>query len=162
MAEPDEAESNATARGTKLPLIIGLVFAIAGAGGGFLAAYSGLLFPAEKHSTEVKNEVEAGEMPDVAFVPLEQIVVSLAGGATARHLQFRAQLEVPTRFQTDVETLAPRVIDVLNGYLRALEPADIESRSALVKIRAQMLRRVQMVAGQGKINDLLVMEFVLN
>ncbi len=56
----------------------------------------------------------------------------------------------------------PRVVDVLNGYLRALEIQDIESAAALTRLRAQMLRRVQIVAGPGRINDLLIMEFVLN
>jgi flagellar FliL protein len=54
------------------------------------------------------------------------------------------------------------VIDVLNSYLRALEPGDLEDPSALTRIRSQMLRRVQVVAGLNKVNDLLIMEFVLN
>jgi flagellar FliL protein len=56
----------------------------------------------------------------------------------------------------------PRIVDVLNTYLRALSLADMEERAALLRLRAQMLRRVQIVAGAGRINDLLVMEFVLN
>jgi flagellar FliL protein len=51
---------------------------------------------------------------------------------------------------------------VLNTYLRALSIADLEESTALVRLRAQMLRRVQIVTGEGRINDLLIMEFVLN
>ena len=58
--------------------------------------------------------------------------------------------------------LLPRILDVLNGYLRAVETADLENPSALVKLRAQMLRRVQIVTGEGRVRDLLVTEFVLN
>jgi flagellar FliL protein len=54
------------------------------------------------------------------------------------------------------------VVDVLNGYLRALEPREIEDPAALMRIRAQMLRRVQVVAGGDRVRDLLVMEFVVN
>jgi flagellar FliL protein len=50
----------------------------------------------------------------------------------------------------------------LNGYLRALEAGDLEDRSALTRLRGQMLRRVKMVTGRGRVNDLLIMEFVLN
>ena len=32
----------------------------------------------------------------------------------------------------------------------------------LVRLRAQMLRRVQMVTGEGRVRDLLITEFVLN
>ena len=49
-----------------------------------------------------------------------------------------------------------------NSYLRALELRDLEDPSALTRLRAQMLRRVQVVAGPERVNDLLVMEFVLN
>ena len=31
-----------------------------------------------------------------------------------------------------------------------------------VRLRGQMLRRVQLVVGDGRVNDLLIMEFVLN
>ena len=56
----------------------------------------------------------------------------------------------------------PRVLDVLNSYLRAVEVSDLEDPSALVRLRAQMLRRVQIVTGEGRVRDLLVTEFVLN
>ena len=58
--------------------------------------------------------------------------------------------------------LRPRILDVLNGYLRAVEVAELEDPSALVRLRAQMLRRIQVVAGEGRVNDLLISEFVLN
>jgi flagellar FliL protein len=68
---------------------------------------------------------------------------------------------VPT-YRADVEHLMPRVVDVLNSYLRALELGDLTDSAALMRLRAQMLRRLQVVTGEGRINDLLIMEFVLN
>jgi flagellar FliL protein len=56
----------------------------------------------------------------------------------------------------------PRVIDVLNGYLRAVEPGDFDDPAILGRLRAQMLRRVQIVTGTERVRDLLIMEFVLN
>ena len=101
-------------------------------------------------------------LPDVVFVPIEPIVVSLTNGGSSNYLRFRAQLEVPREYAKDVEHILPRIVDVLNGYLRALEPGDIEAPDALVRLRAQMLRRVQIVTGKTRIRDLLVMEYVLN
>ena len=58
--------------------------------------------------------------------------------------------------------LMPRVLDVLNTYLRAVEVRDLEEPAALARLRAQMLRRIQVVTGEGRVRDLLIAEFVLN
>ncbi len=163
MADTEIENDGAPKKSSKLPLLIGLVLALAGGGSGFYAVYSGLLFGAQDLVETTEGHAnEMSPVPDISFVPLDPIVVSLGSQSSARHLQFRAQLEVPKKHQHDVESLSPRVIDVLNGYLRALEPGDLETSEALMRIRAQMLRRVQMVVGDGRVNDLLVMEFVLN
>lgn len=156
---PEENEAEAPKKASKLPLIIGLVLALAGGGGGFFAVYSGMLFGSEVQAeSEEETEEDLPDLPDVAYVALEPIVVSIG----QRHLRFRAQLETPSKYQSDVEKLLPRIVDVLNGYLRALEPGDVETQSALIRLRAQMLRRVQIVTGEGRVKDLLVMEFVLS
>lgn len=163
MSEEETAPDEAEKKKSKLPLILGVVLGLAGAGGGFFAVSSGMVLAPE--SAEVAEENAPGDapaIPDVAFVPVEPLVISLRAPAQSKHLRFRAELEVPSSFQAEVEKLLPRVVDVLNSYLRALDPADLESASALTRLRAQMLRRVQTVAGQDRVNDLLVMEFVLN
>lgn len=113
--------------------------------------------------TAMEDEKPKGsyETFDVAYVAVDPLVVSLQGSTTSRHLKFRAHLEVATDAKESVEKLLPRVVDVLNSYLRALEPADLENPAALTRLRAQMLRRVQVVTGTGLVNDLLIMEFVL-
>ncbi len=39
---------------------------------------------------------------------------------------------------------------------------DLENPAAIQRLRAQMLRRVQVVTGEGRVRDLLVTEFILN
>ena len=89
------------------------------------------------------------------------MVISIGATAERRLLRFRAQLEVPKDYQEDVTKVLPRVVDVLNSYLRALEISDLENQAALTRLRAQMLRRIQIVTGEGRVNDFLIMEFVL-
>ncbi len=155
---------------SKLPMIIGLVLALAGGGGGFFAVQSGLLggtkesaahdSASEAHAEE--EGVETAPLPDVSFIEVPPLVISLGPRAQASHLRFRASLEVPKEYTVEVEGILPRVQDVLNSYLRALEPRDLEAPGALIKLRGQMLRRVKLVAGEGRVRDLLVLEFVLN
>ena len=156
-SEPDEPPKKAS----KLPLILGLLLALVGGGGGFYATFSGLLMGGESHE-EAAHEPQVEGLPDVAFVPVEPMIVSLTPGVTNQHLRFRANLEVPSQYQQDVTLLLPRVVDVLNGYLRALELRDLQNPASLTRLRAQMLRRIQIVTGEGRVSDLLIMEFVLN
>lgn len=165
MSEEDEDQietDDAPAKRSKLPLILGFLALCLGGGGGFYAAWSGMILAPESDASKIEAKVAQPPSSDVVFIPMEQIVVSLSPGSTSKHLVFRAQLEVPKENQENVEHLMPRIIDVLNGYLRAIETRDIEAPAALLRLRAQMLRRIQIVAGRDQVNDLLVMEFVLN
>ena len=98
----------------------------------------------------------------VAFVAMDPIMISLAPGSSARHLRFAGQLEVTPEHVAEVAGLMPRVLDVLNTYLRAVEVRDLEAPASLARLRAQMLRRIQVVTGEGRVRDLLISEFVLN
>ena len=65
-------------------------------------------------------------------------------------------------YEQAVADIMPRIVDVLNGYLRAVATEDLERPTALVRLRAQMLRRIRLIADKREIRDLLVAEFVLN
>lgn len=153
----------------KAGLIVGLVAALALGGGSFYAISSGIVDPTALlggggggHAAGGHGEGPAAALPaDTAFVPMEPIAISLAPGGSARLLRFTGQLEVAPESAAEVAGLMPRVVDVLNTYLRAVEVRDLEQPAALVKLRAQMLRRVQVVTGEGKVRDLLITEFVL-
>jgi len=154
---PTEAKKS-----SRMPLIVGIVAALAGGGGGFYASFSGMILAPEEPEDKLEIVDQPSAIPDIVFVEVEPMTISISPAAQGRQLRFRAQLEVPTPYASDVEKLLPRVVDVMNGYLRAVELSDIESAAALTRLRAQLLRRVQIVAGPGRVNDLLIMEFVLN
>lgn len=159
------AESAAPAVETARPrrlgrsLIAGVLLALLGGAGAFYATWSGLLGAGE---AAPEGATAPDALPDIAFVALDPIVINLGPGSQARHLRFSAQLEVASAHRADVERLRPRVLDLMNGYLRAVDPASLEESAALVRLRAQLLRRVQIVTGEGRVRDLLVTEFVLN
>ena len=99
---------------------------------------------------------------DVAFVNLEPLVISLGPQASARHLKLTLSLETDADAAAGVEMMIPRVRDVLNTYLRAVEITDLEDPTAMTRLRAQMTRRVRMVTPPDAVNDVLILEFVLN
>lgn len=147
-----------------MALVLGLVFALVGGAGGFYAVYSGMILGSDSagsHGAESGHAKPVPLLPDVAFLKIDPIIISLPPGGSSKYIRFGAQLEVAAGYQSEVESIMPRVVDVLNSYLRAVEPADFDAPAALVKLRAQMLRRVQIVTGKGRVRDLLIMEFVL-
>lgn len=159
MAHAEVLQDAAPHKKSKLPLILGLVLFLCLGGGGFYAVYSGLILAP---ATEAHEEDKHGDTPEIAFVPIEPITISLGKAAANHHLRFTAQLEVAKAHAGDVAELVPRILDVMNGYLRAVDLAELEDPDALVRLRSQMLRRIQIVTGEGRVRDLLVTEFVLD
>ena len=170
MAAAADPAAPPPAKSSKLPLLLGLALAVAGGAGGFLAVRAGFLggggeagheeAAAGGHESGGHGSGGHGAASTVGFVPLPPLTVNIAGGD--RYLRFAGQVEVDPAHLEEVTQLTPRIVDVLNGYLRAVEPRDLESPAALLSIRSQLLRRVQVVAGPDRVRDLLVMEFVVN
>lgn len=160
MADADEAQDVTPKKQSKKPLFIGFILAAIFAAAGFYATWSGLILGGDvAHSSD---DTGATPLPDLAFVPIEPLVVSLGPGQENRHLRFTSQLEVNSKHSEEVNLLLPRIIDVMNGYLRAIDVAEFDDPAALVRMRAQLLRRVQIVTGDGRVRDLLITEFLLN
>lgn len=182
MADTEDVPANAAEdqkkKGSKKPLILGLILAVLGGGGGFFAVQSGVIGGSSGDSHESASDDDHGggrddghddghgetaaDSGELAFVPLDTLVINLPAHAQTQHLLFTAQLEVNPMYTQDVTSLKPRIVDVLNGYLRSVDLSELEDPTALIRLRAQMLRRVQVVVGEGRVRDVLIMEFVLN
>ncbi|MBI1169891.1 flagellar basal body protein FliL [bacterium] len=160
MAEAEALQDAAQKKKSKLPLILGLVLFLGLGGGGFYAVYSGMILAPKAEGSAGMAGTEPA--PDIAFVPIAPVTISLGKVSDNHHLRFTAQLEVNKPKAEEVTALVPRILDVLNGYLRAVETAELEDPDALVRLRSQMLRRIQIVTGEGRVRDLLVTEFVLD
>ncbi len=163
MADEDDAETGdqKKKKGGILGLLLPVILLVGGGGGGFAVTYGGLL---DSLLAPDKPEVAAAKeaAKDVAYVPIEPFTVSLGSGAHARHLRFSAQLEVSPESQHSVTEMTPRIVDTLNTYLRAVDEEELDAPGAMVRLRGQMLRRIDVVLGNEAVRDLLIMEFVLN
>ena len=172
MAEDTTNAAPPPPRHSKLPLVIGLVLLVVCAGVGFFAISQGLVpglgakapeqAGADPAAPDTKDAASESALPEVAFVPLEPLVVSLQGADPPRFLRFGAILEVPLPHETDVTRLLPRITDALNSFLQAIDLQMVTDRDALLRLRVQMLHRVQLVVGQDRVRDVLIAEFVVN
>ena len=157
LADTPEAAAPAATGGKKLPLLLGLVGAAALGGGMFYAVYTGLLLPPSQ-----KPPAAPRAASDFSFVPIEVITISLPPQSGARFLRFAGQIEVAETSYQDMLRMKPRFIDLINTYLHAVDIEDLRQPAALIRLRAQVLRRLQMIAGEGHIRDFLITEFILD
>jgi flagellar FliL protein len=157
----DPTQSTVPVKRSKLPLVIGFFLALLGAGGGFFVVSTGLL-ASVLTPDESGEEVILPPIQPVAFIALDPLIINLPDPSDRRFMRFAAQIEVAPEHLAEVEAIKPRIVDVMNGYLRAVEASDFDDPAALARLRAQMLRRVQVAVGGDRVRDLLIMEFVLN
>ncbi|MEM6548251.1 MAG: flagellar basal body-associated FliL family protein [Pseudomonadota bacterium] len=174
----DGSEGSAKKKGGGKLLLIGLLAALLLGGSSFFAVYSGMVSvpflsadKGGKGSEEMAGDGKGGEtVPDshlpkpgeAAFVALEPLILSLGPESRSSHLKITLYLEVAPGSEGEVEANKPRILDVLNTFLRAIDEREFEMPRAMARMRAQMLRRVQLVAPEGTVRDLLVQEFLLN
>lgn len=167
MAQPETEESEDPPKRGKKGLFIGLGLALVMGAAGFFVGSSGLIPLSGQEKAVEKDagddkDMKPKDLPKLAFVEIEPVLIALARESESRHLRFRGHLEVNSDYELEVAELMPRILDVLNSYLRAVEIRQLEDPAGLLRLRAQMLRRVQIVTGEGRVRDLLISEFVLN
>lgn len=99
---------------------------------------------------------------DTAFVNLDPLVISLGPNANSQYLKISITLETYNDEKKEIEHLVPKFRDVLNTYLRAVDENDIAEPAAMIRLRAQMLRRIQLIAPPNTVENVLITDFVLN
>lgn len=159
----DTAETTAEAPPKKkilVPIIVGIVGALCLGGGAFYAVYSGLVLSNDPKPAEQASTLDRRPLP--IYMPIEQLTLSLATPSGAQHLRLSAHIEIANNRLAEAEAYRPRFLSVMNTYLRAVEPRDLQDPAALIRLRAQILRRLQMVAGEDLVEDFLITEFILN
>lgn len=140
-------------------LVVGMLAALALGGAGFYAAWSGFVAPPGR---DMLFSGQPGAGTRMAYVAIDPLTVSLSPASPHRLLRIHVELEVPQRSVSEVTRLVPRIVDVMNGFLRAVDSREMEEPAALVRLRSQLLRRVRIVAGEDAVNDLLIREFLLH
>lgn len=161
-----EDEDAAPKKGGGKLMVIILVVSLLLGGGGFYAAFSGLapkpgFLGGEEQAADEKESPKAPVESGIAFMPLGEIVIPLSPNARARHLLMEAEIEVDIAELENIEQLRPRILDMFNTYLRAIDETDLDDPSAVIRLRAQLLRRISVVTAPARPRDLLITAFIL-
>ncbi|PWJ17410.1 flagellar basal body-associated FliL family protein [Jannaschia seohaensis] len=135
-----------------------VILALVLGGGGFWAAYTGMLSSGAA-ATPAADPAAGPAAP--TFLELDPLTITVGGEGSIRQLRFRAFLELSAANGADLAALQPRILDIFATYLRALDLRTLENPAALLRIRAQLLRRLQLLTGPDAVSDLLIVDFVI-
>jgi flagellar protein FliL len=104
------------------------------------------------------------EGPDgVTFFTLPDMVVNIQA-PDGRPTFLKLKLTLETRDAHVAEQLQaemPRLQDMFQGFLRELRPEDLAGSSGTFQLRAEILRRVNLVAAPGKVDAVLIEEMLV-
>ena len=154
--------------GTRTMMMItggGLLALLLGVGGGvYFFVFSG-------HTADkVNTKVAAADTPQIPLVPpqvsfmdMPDIVVNIqtADGSTA-YLKLSVSLELQAASEkAGMTVLMPRVVDQFQGYLRELRVDDLRGSAGVVRIKEELLRRVNAAAAPYPVRDVLLKEMIV-
>lgn len=159
--EGDDDEENAPSALKTLLLSAASALALGAAAAG-VAFFAPMGTPAPAPAAEAPPAKQTKSYEDIVFVNLEPMVVTLGPTARSKYLKISISIETTKDHVKTIEQLAPRFRDVLNTYLRAVDEKDLVEPYAMTRLRAQMLRRMQIAAPTDAVSDVLITEFVLN
>lgn len=95
------------------------------------------------------------------FLETPQVLINFNDEENIKLLRFSAQLEVTKNNHVAVNDMMPRIVDVINTYLRGLSAETIRDPGTLFQIRSDLLIRAQVVTGEELIKKFLIKEFII-
>ena len=138
----------------------GLLLVLGGGGAGLYF----FVFSAPKDDKLAANEAPMPVTPpQVAFYDVPDIIVNIqsADGSPA-YLKLSTSLELETADERPGMTaLMPRVVDQFQGYLRELRIDDLKGSAGVLRLKEELLRRINVAAAPYRVRDVLLKEMIV-
>lgn len=104
------------------------------------------------------------EGPDgVVFYTLPDMVVNIqAADGRPTHMKLKLTFEMHDYALAEhLQAELPRMNDMFQGFLRELRPEDLAGSAGSFQLRAEILRRVNLIAAPGKVDAVLIEEMLV-
>jgi flagellar protein FliL len=150
----------------KLQLVAGagIVVLLAGVGAGvyFLASSSG---SSAQDAAEKSVQTQAANLPpaQAAFFDVPDIIVNIqTPDSTPAYLKLSVSLELEkTEAKAAIEPVLPRIIDQFQTYLRELRVEDLRGSAGVMRLKEELLRRVNLAVAPTPVHDVLLKEMIV-
>ncbi len=149
----------------RLVIVLAALLLVLGGGGGG-AWYFLLRTPAPKPGTNeaAKNEPAAPIVPpQVAFYEMPDMVVNIQSpDGSPAYLKLSVALELKnTDEQAGLKVLMPRIVDQFQTYLRQLRVDDLRGSASVMRLKEELLRRINVAANPYHVRDVLLKEMIV-
>ena len=153
----------------KLIMILIPLLLVFGAGGalyftGMADKIMGLFHKKEAAVPVAEDSAKPGQpAPAAVFYDLPEILVNLnSSGRKQNFLKIRVSLELESPLDVPkIESVMPRIIDNFQVYLRELRIEDLQGSAGLLRLREELLTRVNSSVKPAKVNDVLFKEMLV-
>jgi flagellar FliL protein len=140
-------------------IVPALVLVLAGSGAG---AYFFLFKKSDAAQTAKADDVPLTP-PKVAFSDMQDILVNVqSNDGTPAYLKLGVSLELEDDAQkTAIQPLMPRITDQFQAYLRELRLDDLKGSAGVLRLKEELLRRVNVAAAPYHVRDVLLKEMIV-
>ncbi len=101
--------------------------------------------------------------PQVAYYDMPDLVVNIqsADGSPA-YLKLSVSLELlAVTEKSGIQALMPRIVDQFQGYLRELRVDDLRGSAGIMRLKEELLRRINVAAAPYPVRDVLLKEMIV-
>jgi flagellar protein FliL len=150
--------------GKKMILIAGgagLVLFLALAAGAYYFFFSG---PSDADKPKMAGNVALPLVPpQVVFYDMPAIVVNIqSADSSTAYLKLSVALELAApEEKPGIQALMPRIVDQFQGYLRELRVDDLHGSAGVLRVKEELLRRINAAAAPYPVRDVLLKEMIV-
>ncbi len=139
-------------------ILLPLLLIIGGGGGAYFAG----VFDGEEEVAE-EDAIEQDHEKKIVFYDLPEMLVNLnTPDASASFLKLRVSLELDDEtFIPDLDKLLPRVIDNFQVYIRELRKEDLRGSAGIVRLKEELLIRINTSIRPVQVKDILLHEMLV-
>ena len=147
--------------GNKLILFggVGVILLLVLGGGAYWFFFTG-----EDPNTKVAQAEALPETPpNITFYDMPDIIVNIQSvDATPAYLKLQVALELDSPEQkAGIDALKPRIVDQFQGYLRELRLDDLKGSAGVVRLKEELLRRINASAAPYRVRDVLLKQMIV-
>ena len=147
--------------GNKLILFgaIGALVLLLGGGGAYFFLFSG---DDKKDGKEVAEAIPETP-PNITFYDMPDIIVNIqSADAAPAYLKLSVSLELDSAEEmAGIKVLQPRIVDQFQGYLRELRVDDLKGSAGVVRLKEELLRRINASAAPYRVRDVLLKQMIV-